>query len=177
MKSFFFLIIVALAGCTVFSSDPNTRTLGQSIDDEAIEHLAERQIKQSNENFAGTNYDVVSFNGILLIVGQVPNETLRSQAGEAVTGLRKVKQVHNELQIGGPISMVARSNDSWLTSKVKSRLLATEDVRASRVKVVTANGVVYLMGKINRLEADQAVAATREVFGVQKIVKVFEYVD
>ena len=72
---------------------------------------------------------------------------------------------------------MARSNDTWLTSKVKSRLVARRDIRGGRIKVVTENSVVYLMGLMTREHADNAVSVAQQVFGVQKIVKVFEYTD
>jgi osmotically-inducible protein OsmY len=72
--------------------------------------------------------------------------------------------------------MVARANDSWLTTKVKTRMLADAEVAARKIKVITENGTVYLMGLLPREEADQAVEVVRSVYGVQRIVKVFEYI-
>ena len=83
----------------------------------------------------------------------------------------------NEIEVGGPISYVARTNDTWLTGKVKTKLAADERVNANRVKVVTENGVVYLLGLLPRQQANDTVAIARSVYGVQKIVKVFEYLD
>lgn len=166
-----------LAGCSVFSSNPNTRTPGQAFDDEVIERVVRSTIRESDEGFKGTHLNVVSFNGVVLLTGQVPSEALKLQAGEAARTVAKARKVHNEIEIRGPTSHVARTNDSWLTSKVKSKLLADENAPGSRIKVETDNGVVFLMGIVTTSEADAAVAVAQSVFGVQKIVKVFEYVD
>ena len=120
---------------------------------------------------------VTSFNGQVLLTGQVSSEEEKQAAGAAIKDLRKVRTVHNELEIAGPTSLVARTNDSWLTTKVKTALFTNEDTYAGRVKVVTENGVVYLMGLLSKAESEATVEKTRQVFGVQKIVKVFEYID
>jgi len=96
---------------------------------------------------------------------------------EIAAKIRKARTIHNEIEISGPISRVARSNDAWLTSKVKSRLLARRDIRGVRTKVVTENSIVYLMGLVTRDHAQKSVEVAQKVFGVQKIVKVFEYID
>ena len=75
------------------------------------------------------------------------------------------------------VDFFARTNDGWLTTKVKSRLIANKEIPGTRVKVQTENGVVFLMGLVNRADADKAVAVAQQVYGVQKIVKVFEYLD
>jgi osmotically-inducible protein OsmY len=75
-----------------------------------------------------------------------------------------------------PLSMVARANDSWLTTKIKSQMFADAEVVAGKIKVVTVNGVVFLMGILPREEADRAVEIARSIYGVQKIIKVFEYI-
>ena len=91
--------------------------------------------------------------------------------------LFRSRKVHNELAVAGPTSMISRTNDSWLTTKIKSALAAEEDTDATRIKVVTENGVVFLLGLLSRAEADAAVAVTRDIQGVQKIVKLFEYMN
>ncbi len=94
-----------------------------------------------------------------------------------VEPLRNVRKVHNELTVAGKTTLLSRTNDSWLTTKVKSALSAAESTDATRIKVVTENGVVYLMGLLTRAEADAAVDIARDIQGIQKIVKVFEYIN
>ncbi|MEZ5596153.1 MAG: BON domain-containing protein [Pseudomonadales bacterium] len=169
-------MILSLTAC-VFSNDPRTRTPGKALDDQFLERVVERDIRASNAEFKGTNVHVVSFNGLVLLLGQVSSEQLREQAGTVAGAINRVRAVHNELSIGGPISYPARSNDAYITTKVKAKMAADKETPASRVKVVTENGVVYLMGMLPRAEADKAVQVASTVYGIQKIVKVFEYLD
>ncbi len=166
-----------LSGCAATKGQTQPRTPGNFIDDEAIETLVIREIRKSDPGLKGAHLSAVSFNGILLLLGQVDSEALKRQALEAATNIRKARTIHNEIEISGPISRVARSNDAWLTSKVKSRLLARRDIRGVRTKVVTENSIVYLMGLVTRDHAQKSVEVAQKVFGVQKIVKVFEYID
>ena len=147
------------------------------IDDEALEKVVEREIRQSDPELKRAHLVVVSYGGIVLLLGQVSSEELKSKAQTVTQGIAKVGSVHNEIGIGGPISYVARSNDGWLTSKVKGKLIVADDVPGRKVKVQTENGVVYLIGFLTRAEADAAVEAAASVFGVQQIVRVFEYLD
>jgi len=169
--------IAALAGCAAFSSDPRVRTPGTIFDDEVIESMVLREIRNSNSAFDSAHLVAVSYNGVVLLAGQVESEELKAEAQQAAERIGKARSIHNELEVSGPISYVARSADSWLTTKVKSKLLANKQTEASKVKVVTENGAVYLMGILPRDEADAAVEVARSTFGVQKIVKVFEYLE
>ena len=171
------LMVALLAGCANTKGQTDSRTPGNLIDDEAVETLIARQIRKSDPGLKNAHLSVVSFNGIVLLLGQVDSEALKRRATDAATNIRKARTIHNEMEISGPISRVARSNDSWLTSKVKSRLVARRDIRGGRIKVVTENSIVYLMGLVTREHGDKAVAVAQKVFGVQKIVKVFEYID
>ena len=170
-------VVLFSTGCAAFSDDPRTRTPGQMFDDEVLEGMIKRQIQNSSQEFEGSHLEVVSYNGIVLIAGQVPSSELKNRAGSVARDVAKVRSVHNELEIGGPISYPARTNDGWLTTKVKTRLAASSEVDANRLKVVTENGTVFLMGLTGREHADAAVRETQTVYGVQKIVKVFEYLD
>ena len=169
------LLLVLLSGCTTLSGDPRARTTGAYLDDGAIESLVIRAIRQSDPGFDSAHLVVVSYNALVLLAGQVDTVELREKATEVASGLAKVRGVHNEVEVRGPTSMMARANDAWLTSKVKSKLIANERLQGSRIKVVTEDGVVYLMGLIPREEGDEAAETARTVYGVQKIVKVFEY--
>jgi len=166
-----------LGGCVNTKNQTQARTPGNFIDDEAIETLVTRQIRKADPGLKRAHLSVVSYNGIVLILGQVDTEELKQKALEAAKNIRKAQTIHNEMEISGPISRVARSNDSWLTSKVKTRLLGRRDIRGDRIKVVTENSIVYLMGLVTQDHASRAVASAQNVFGVQKIVKVFQYID
>ena len=171
------LLSLALSSCATFSDDPRVRTPGAMFDDEVLEKVVEREIRQSDPELKGAHLVIASYGGIVLLIGQVSSEEVKAKARQATQNIAKVKKVHNEIGIGGPISYVSRSNDGWLTSKVKTRLIAADDVPGRKIKVQTENGVVYLMGFLTRAEADAAVEAAARVFGVQQIVRVFEYLD
>ena len=171
------VLALALASCSTFSDDPRVRTPGSMIDDEALEKVVEREIRKSDAEFKTAHLVIVSYGGIVLLIGQVSTEELKAKAQTVTQGIAKVRRVHNEIGVGGPISYVARSNDGWLTTKVKGKLIAADNVPGRKVKVQTENGVVYLMGFLTRAEADAAVEATASVYGVQQIVRVFEYLD
>ena len=175
------ILLALLQGCASVtgpvSEDYGKRTLGTVWDDQMIESRGSANIRAANAELGEAHLNVTSFNGMVLLTGQVPSEAVKQAAGAAVKDLRKVRTVHNELEIAGPTSMMARTNDAWLTTKIKTALFTGEDTETGRVKVVTENGIVYLMGLLSRTEADAAVETTRQVFGVQKIVKVFEYIN
>ena len=166
---------LVLAGCT--NNPEEKRTPGDIIDDNALEFVIEREIKASDEGFKGAHLVTTVYDGLVLLLGEVPSAALKEKATEVTESLYKVDpdKVYNYLTVGGPISLLARTNDSYISGKVKTRLMTAREVPASKVKVVTQNGVVYLLGKITPTDAELVVAETRKTFGVQKIVKVFDY--
>ncbi len=166
---------LVLAGCT--NNPEEKRTPGDIIDDNALEFVIEREIKASDEGFKGAHLVTTVYDGLVLLLGEVPSAALKEKATEVSESLYKVDpdKVYNYLTVGGPISLLARTNDSYISGKVKTRLMTAREVPASKVKVVTQNGVVYLLGKITPNDAELVVAETRKTFGVQKIVKVFDY--
>ena len=171
--------LVALqVGCvSVTGEDPSLRTTGTWLDDEVIEQMASRRIDDADERLAISHVNVVSYHGIVLLTGQVEDQALRDLAEQSLDGIRKIRKIHNEIQIGGAISLVARGNDNWIQTKVRAQLVTDRDTDASRIKVSVEDGVVYLIGVVPRIQADAAVAAARNVFGVQRVVKVFDYLE
>ncbi len=172
--------LLILQSCSLIgprSDDAGKRTLGTRLDDSRTESLAKRNIRAAHPELQDAHFDVTSFNGIVLITGQVPSQEAIDIASKLVADMRNIQQVHNELEIAGPTSMLARTNDSWLTTKIKTTMAGSSSTDAIRIKVVTENGVVYLMGLLTREEAQAAVELTRKIYGVQKIVKVFEYLN
>lgn len=153
-----------------------SRTLGSYLEDEAIETKILVNISKGSQPLAQSHINVVSYNGQVLLAGQVPDEQVKQEAERVASQVRHVRKIHNELEIAGPTSTIVRSNDIYLTSRIKVQMLADKSIEGNRIKVVTENGVVYLMGLVRRDEADRAVDITRSVTGVRKIVKVFEYI-
>lgn len=159
-----------------FEEKPAERSAGSFIDDEIIETKALVNIDKASEELAQSHIIVVSFNGIVLLAGQVSSEELRQLAAESVNKIN-VRRVHNEITISGSTSMVARSNDTWITSKLKSKMLVNGEIDGSTIKIVTENGVVYLMGLASKDEAEAITEIARTTSGVQKVVRIFEYAD
>ena len=177
-------LIAFLSGCTTVvesvNEDPITldtqeRTWGSWIDDQTIETVAAVNINKADLQLKeASRIKVVSFNGILLIMGQVPNDELKELAGSTANEIQQVRKVYNELEVGEPIDLFVQGNDSWLTTKIKTAI-TTNDAIDSDIKVNTERGTVYLMGLVTPQTAQEAVAIARDTYGVQKVVKVFEY--
>lgn len=153
------------------------RTAGAILDDQSIEVKAKYAIFQDKDVYNQSNINVTSYNGFVLLSGETPNEALKQKATNLVKDIPKVRKVFNELAISGPSALTSRSSDSWITTKVKTQITRDENVDPFYVKVVTERGTVYLMGKVTKTEADRAVAVTRSVKGVLRVVKIFEYID
>ena len=156
--------------------DQGNRTWGAWMDDQSIETVTAVNISKASEELKNSRIVVVSYNGYVLLTGQVTTAELKAESEAIAKKVLKVRKVFNELQISGPTTALVRSSDTWLTTKIKGRMVATKDFPSSRIKIVTENGTVYLMGLVDPEEANQAVNLVRESYGVQKIVKVFEYI-
>jgi len=143
--------------------------------DEGIEIRASNRI---GENFGSkVHVDVTSYNRMVLIAGEVPDADTRAAVEKVVAGVPNVKSIVNELQVSGPTSLPARSNDAYITSKVKARFIDANKFSANHVKVMTEAGTVYLMGLVTQREADDAVEIARTTGGVLKVVRVFEVIS
>jgi osmotically-inducible protein OsmY len=155
----------------------NTRTMGAKLNDEEIETAAKVNIKKADPQLEQAHVSIDSFNGIVLLTGQVPSEELRNLVADTVYKLNPVREIHNELVVSDPTNFVARSKDAWISTKIKAQLLADGDIESRRIHFVTENQVVFLMGILTRAEADRIVDKVSHTADVQKVVKVFEYID
>ncbi len=180
------LLIASSAGCgSILSSidaepiedDPGERTYGATVEDEAIETKAAVNINASNAGFKSSHFTVTSYNGFVLLAGQVSGADLKQQASDVVRNIRGVRRIYNELELAGNTSAMTRSSDIWITTKVKSAMLASEEIQSNRIKIVTENGVVYLMGLVTHSEGGRATDTASGTAGVQKVVQLFEYID
>lgn len=153
------------------------RSIGAMVDDGSIETQVKVNLDAADEGLKNAHISVVSFNGVVLLVGQVPNQDLKNLATRVATTPSRVKVVHNELEIGPASSFLARSNDTLLTTKLKALMLADPTVSGMRTKVVTENSVVFLMGLVTQREADLIVDLVSNASGVAKVVRAFEYID
>ncbi len=165
----------AVAGGAAVATD--RRTVGTMVDDQSIELKAISAFIEDAGISKQAHVSATSYNGIVLLTGEAPTEALRSRATELVRGIPSVRQVHNEIALREPTPAATRAKDTWITSKVKSKLLTNEEVEGLRVKVVTVDGIVYLMGLTTREQARLASDLARDTDGVRLVVKVFEYID
>ena len=167
------LVAGAVGGTALVATD--RRSVGAQADDEAIE------LKVSNN--IGTGYgdrvhvSVTSYNGVVLLTGEVPSQDLVGSIGEIARTTAKVRRVHNAITVGPVSDLGSRSNDTYITSKLKSRFVeANKAFSATHVKVVTERQVVYLMGLVRRDEGDAAAQIAASTSGVVRVVKLFEYI-
>lgn len=167
--------VVVGGAATGASAAHDRRTTGTFIEDEAIELKSMKALSDDKELSSQVHLNVTSFNTIVLVSGEAPTEDLRRRAIEIIRNIPKVSHVHDEITIAGPSSLMSRSGDTLITTKVKTKLIAEKNLDGTHVKVVTENGVVYLMGLLNREDADKATEITRQTGGVQKVVKLFQY--
>ncbi|HEY7787612.1 MAG TPA: BON domain-containing protein [Casimicrobiaceae bacterium] len=165
------LVAGAVGGTALVATD--RRSVGAQADDEAIE------LKIGNN--VGTGYgdrvhvNVTSYNGIVLLTGEVPTKDLVATIGEIARTTAKVRSVDNEITVGPVSSIGSRTNDTYITSKVKSRFVEANKFAATQVKVVTDRQVVYLMGIVRQGEGDAAAQIAATTSGVVRVVKLFEY--
>jgi osmotically-inducible protein OsmY len=186
-KSFYLIpVFILLTACsnvistvrsTPIQDDPHSRSAGSTLDDNIIETKAKVNLDKASAFFDQAHVVVVSYNGVVLLAGQVPNEELKQTAADALRPIVKVRSIHNELTVGPNTSFFTRSYDAWLTSKMNTRLSFTEGVNSSHVKVITENKVMYLMGLVTESEAEIVTNAATQVDGVERIVKIFEYIN
>ena len=178
--------LVLLQGCVAVaaggavagaSAAVDRRTTGTLVEDESIELKAVRAIMADKDLNSQSHLNVTSYNTVVLLTGETPTDELRQRAEQIARGVDKVTTVHNEITVAAPSSVMTRSSDTVITSKVKTKLLADKNIEGVNIKVVTENGVVYLMGLASRAEAERATEVARQTGGVQKVVKVFQYTD
>ena len=173
LQGCFPVIAAGVGSGAMMASD--RRTTGTYIEDEGIEIKAGNLVDAKYKDTAHVNF--TSFNRHVLITGEAPNEEGKVDIAKLVASVTNVKAVSNELAVSGKTSFSSRSSDSIITGDVKLRFLDNKVFQPDHVKVITENGVVYLMGLVYHKEADAAAEIARTTSGVQRVVKVFEYLD
>jgi len=168
-----FPIAAVGVGATALVVD-DRRSTGFYIEDENIEWRARSVLL---ERFKDAHVNVTSYNLGVLLTGEVADEKMKADVGDAIRKVANVKNVTNELAVGGKSSLTARSNGAFITTSVKARLITAKGFSSNHVKIVTEANVVYLMGIVTKQEGDAATEVARTTSGVSRIVRVFEYVD
>lgn len=151
-------------------------TFGTVAEDSSIEGRVKDRLYPILEKNQPNAVDVVSHNLYVLIYGQVPSEDVITQVSNTFKGVPEMKKAFNELRVGNPED-VSTVSDVWITTKVKSSLAAEKGLDSKRIKVITENKEVFLMGMVTREEGDKAALVARNISGVDRVVKIFEYID
>ncbi len=165
------LLLALLQGCA-----HDRRTIGSMVDDSAVE-LKATGLLTTDPTYRDAHVNVTSVNGILLLSGEAPTDEVRGSLLASVRNIPSIRRIVNEVRVAPPSTFSQRSRDAWITSKVKSRLIGTRGLHAARVTVVTENTSVFLMGLVSQQESELATNAATHVRGIERVVKLFEYVD
>jgi osmotically-inducible protein OsmY len=180
------LIVLTLVGCipTMFVAGAassaviyDNRSTKTMIDDRQITFSIQHELDFDQRFIEQAHLSVATFNQIVLLLGQVRDENLRNKAEAVAKAHPKVRVVYNEITVENPISNLAKTNDAWITAKVKAIFLTTLALNSSNLKVVTENKVVYLMGLTTRTQAKVAAENASTIAGVKKVVKLMEYLN
>lgn len=167
-------LVVAGVGTGV-ASTMDRRAYSEQLMDTEIEHKFNRGFPATLE--AKTNVSATAYHRWVLLTGQAIDEASRAEVEAHARSVPNVLEVYNEVSIGYPASFTARSNDAWLTSSVKTRLVNAKELSANNVKVVSESGTVYLMGLLTETEANVAAQVARSTSGVRKVVNVIEVIS
>jgi len=167
--------LIATAAIATVDIIHDRRSAGEYVDDATIEFTLQNYIIANPSIRNSIHIKAVSWNGILLVTGEIDTEETKQILMAKIQSIAGVRQVVDESNITGRTALLARTNDAWISTKVKSQLLLKTGLDANRVKVITTRGSVYLMGIVTSNEAMIATDLARNVKGVARVIKVFEY--
>lgn len=168
------LLSSLFAGCALFASKPTDTSVSPS--DYSIQTNLSSKLN-NGDNFPDCNIYVLTYNGRVLLTGQVLNEDLRKYMLNVVRGYPGVTKIYDYTETRLPLSFGAKSSDSGLTTAVKAKLFAAQNMPSGNIKVETTNSVVYLMGDVTQAQGESAASMTAIIGGVQKVVTLFDYIN
>ncbi|MFT5806196.1 MAG: osmotically-inducible protein OsmY [Moritella dasanensis] len=167
---------VTLSSLTALQGCSSSGSFSQLIDDETITLDITAGLNDNNKQLLlNNNLHILTNNSKVLLSGQVRTDVERNKIVAIAAETASVQQVYNQIRLGPPISFERASKDSWLTTKVKTSILNLKDIEPLKVKVITENAEVFLIGRVTKAQGDQLAEAARYVVGVDKVIKVFEY--
>ena len=181
----FILTLLILQGCagglivvvgTAVAVSSDERSFTTQISDDQLALAALDKITELGINQRDIRINLITNNSNLLIIGQVNNEAQKQMIGDKLKTLTKVKQVYNQLRISKPIGFTQQSKDSWITTKAKSQLTAHDEINPFKIKVITENGELFLIGRVNKTTADSATNICRKISGVKRVNRVFHII-
>jgi osmotically-inducible protein OsmY len=165
----------AAAGAAAIAVVYDHRKIEKILSDQAITKQISEKIIATHRLSENTHIEITCFNQVVLITGEVLSIAQKQEIDALAKNTPDVKKAYNELTIKGSTSSLTRASDSWITTKIKTEMLANADLKSGTIKVVTENGTVYLMGVVNKDQAEISVDIARQVSGVQKVVKIFQF--
>ncbi|AOM42174.1 division/outer membrane stress-associated lipid-binding lipoprotein [Xenorhabdus hominickii] len=168
-------VVGSAAIATKAGTDP--RTIGQQVDDSTLEARVSTAINKDPQIKAQTRVVVTVYQGKVLLTGQSPNEALADRARQIASKVEGTKLVYNEIRQGNPVTLGTASVDTWLTTKVRSKILTSDEVKSSSIKVVTENGEVFLFGVVTHQEGTAAAKIASEISGVKRVTIAFTYLN
>ncbi|MBS1205145.1 MAG: hypothetical protein H6R25_2044 [Proteobacteria bacterium] len=165
------VVIGSAAVGTKAATDP--RTVGTQVDDSTLELRVNSALSKDEQIKKEARINVTAYQGKVLLTGQAPNTALSSRAKQIAVGVEGATEVFNEIRQGQPIGLGTASSDTWITTKVRSQLLGSDQVKSSNVKVTTENGEVFLMGLVTQREGQAAADIASRVSGVKHVTTAF----
>lgn len=165
----------AAAGAAGVAVVYDHRKLEKILLDEKIAKNATNKLRMVTDIKENSHIEVTCFNQVILLTGEASSASVRQQVDDIVRSVPEVKRIYNQITVKGRASSLTQASDSWITAKIKTEMLATKGLQSGTIKVVTENGTVYLMGTVNRDQAETAVDIARQVQGVQRVMKIFQY--
>lgn len=179
-------LALGVAGCTTITSATHPgpiednygeRSAGAEVEDRDIETKIAHNLPRTDARLGDARIMVDAYNGVVLLTGQVPSQELKDLATNVAQSVRNVREVHNELSVSANLPASQRIADTWLNTRIRTHLATNETISHTRIRVITENDSVYLMGIVTRGEADRIVQTVAQLGGMQRIVKVFDYLD
>ncbi|MGU3414736.1 division/outer membrane stress-associated lipid-binding lipoprotein [Enterobacteriaceae bacterium C23F] len=160
---------------TKAATDP--RTVGTQVDDSTLELRVNSALNKDEQLKKEARVNVMAWQGKVLLTGQAPSTDLAAQAKQIAMGVEGTTEVFNEIRQGQPIGLGTASSDTWITTKVRSQLLGSDQVKSSAVKVTTENGEVFLMGSLTSREGKAAADIASRVSGVKHVTTAFTFIN
>ncbi|HEY3984055.1 division/outer membrane stress-associated lipid-binding lipoprotein [Cedecea sp.] len=165
------VVVGSAAVATKTATDP--RTVGTQVDDGTLELRVNSALSKDEQIKKEARINVTAYQGKVLLAGQSPNPDLASRAKQIALGVDGATEVYNEIRIMAPVGLGVASSDTWITTKVRSQLLTSDQVKSSNVKVTTENGEVFLLGLVTEREGKAAADIASRVSGVKHVTTAF----
>ena len=179
-------VVLTIGGCNAvldvtnqeaIETNPNKRSAGTKYDDRRISTIVQHNINKAHPDLDSAHIDARSFNAVVLLTGEIPSEELKSLATKTAKAVANVRAVHNELVVRGNTSLLSRTNDTYVHSRVKAKLAKEETLKGADIKVYMEDSVAFMMGLVTKEQGEVAAHAASLASGVRRVVKLFEYLD